>query len=165
MDEISKQVSLRSATPEDDPFLFELYAGTRSDELAALGWSDQQRDAFLRMQFETQRRGHPEGDNHIVLLEERRIGRLMLRRTEEAIFLIDITVVPKARNLGIGTKLIKDLIEESTLTGKPIRIHVLASNVAKRLYNRLGFVVVDGDFVNVGDKAYLNMIWDPKSTP
>lgn len=164
MAEILKKLSLRPATPEDDSFLFELYAGTRSDELAAIGWNDQQRDAFLRMQFEIQRRGLPEGDNHIVLLQGRPIGRFMLRRTEGAIFLVDITIVPEFRNLGIGAKLISDLIEESTLTGKPIRLHVLASNSAKRLYGRLGFVVVDGDFANIGDKAYLNMIWAPKST-
>ena len=40
MEEILEQISLRSATPEDDPFLFELYAGTRSDEMAAVAWSD-----------------------------------------------------------------------------------------------------------------------------
>ena len=163
MAEILKKISLRSATPEDDLFLFELYAGTRSDELAGLSWNDQQREAFLRMQFEIQRRGFSEGDNNIVLLEERPIGRLMIRRTDEAIHLVDISVVPATRNLGVGTQLIKDLIEESTLTGKPIRLHVFASNAAKRLYDRLGFVVIDCDFVNVGDKAYLSMIWAPKS--
>lgn len=162
MDDISKQVSLRSATPDDDPFLFELYAGTRSDELEAVGWNDQQRETFLRMQFELQRRGRPEVNNHIVLLEERRIGQFMLRRTEEAVFLVDITIVPEFRNLGIGAKLINDLIEEATLTGKPIHLHVLASNFAKRLYDRLGFVVVDDNSDNIsGDKAYLNMIWAP----
>lgn len=161
MVELLEKISLRSATPEDDPFLFELYSSTRAEELAGIGWNDQQRGAFLRMQFEIQRRGFPEGDTNIVLLEERPIGRLLLRRTEEAIFLVDITVLPESRNLGIGTKLIKDLIEESTLTGKPIRLHVFASNVAKRLYDRLGFVVVDGEFVNVGDKAYLSMTWTP----
>ena len=118
------------------------------------------------MQFELQRRGLPEGDNHIVLLQGRQIGRFMFRRAEEAIFLIDITIVPELRNLGIGTKLITDIIEESNLTGKPIRIRVLYSNFAKRLYDRLGFVVVEGDFANIpGETAYLNMIWDPKSTP
>lgn len=166
MEEISNQISLRSATPEDDPFLFELYAGTRSDELVAVGWNDRQREAFLRMQFEIQRRGRPYGDNNIVLLEERRIGQFELRRTEEAIFLVDITIVPEFRNQGIGAKLINDLIEESTLTGKPIHLHVLASNFAKRLYERLGFVVVDDNSANIGgDRAYLSMIWAPANTP
>lgn len=159
-------VTLRPATVDDDTFLFELYASTRSDELSAIGWSDQQRDAFLRMQFEMQRRGRPEEDNQIVLLEERPIGRFVLRRTEEAIFLVDITILPEFRNLGIGAKLINDLIEESTLTGKPIQLHVLASNFAKRLYDRLGFVVVDDNSANIGsDKAYLNMIRAPANTP
>ena len=157
-------IALRPATVDDDAFLFELYLSTRSDELAAVGWNDQQREAFLRMQFEMQRRGLPEGDNHIVLLEERRIGRFMLRRTEEAIFLVDITIVPEFRNLGFGAKLINDLIEDSTLTGKPIHLHVLASNFAKRLYDRLGFVVVDDNFAIGSDKAYLHMIWAPRAT-
>lgn len=164
--EDAKVITLRSATVDDEAFLFELYASTRSDELAALGWNDQQRETFLRMQYDIQRRVYPEADNYIVLLQGREVGRFMLKRSEEELLLVDITILPAFRNHGIGTKLIRDRQEEATLNAKPIRLHVLASNFAKRLYERLGFVLIDGDYANIsGAKAYLHMIWVPPTTP
>ena len=42
---------LREATPEDESFLFEVYASTRIEELEGTGWNDEQKLAFIRMQF------------------------------------------------------------------------------------------------------------------
>ena len=162
----AKVITLRPATVDDEAFLFQLYASTRSDELAALGWNDQQRETFLRMQYDMQRRVYPEADNYIVLLEGREVGRFMSKRTEEEFLLVDITILPEFRNHGIGTKVIRDHQAEATLNAKPIRLHVLASNFAKRLYERLGFVLIDGDDASIsGAKAYLHMIWVPLTTP
>ncbi len=163
--EDAKVIALRPATVDDERFLFELYASTRGDELAALGWNDQQRETFLRMQYNMQRRVYPEADNYIVLLQGREVGRFLSKRSEEEFHLVDITILPEFRNHGIGTKVIRDHQEEATLNAKPIRLHVLASNFAKRLYERLGFVLIDGDDADIsGAKAYLHMIWVPPTT-
>ena len=155
-------ITMRPATADDDEFLFELYASTRSDELAAVGWNDQQRDTFLRMQYNLQRGSHQETEGSIILSQGREIGRIVVKKTEEAMFLMDIAILPQFRNRGIGTSVIESFLHEATVAGKPVQIHVLASNFAKRLYERLGFVVVDGDFDNiVGVEAYVRMIWTP----
>ncbi|WP_157276834.1 hypothetical protein [Paenibacillus sp. Soil766] len=47
---------LQSARPEDESFLYEVYASTRVEELALTGWLEHEVDKFLRMQYEIQQR-------------------------------------------------------------------------------------------------------------
>jgi hypothetical protein len=48
-------LDLQPLRAEDEPFLFKLYASTRRDEIALVGWDKPQQDAFLRMQYNAQR--------------------------------------------------------------------------------------------------------------
>jgi GNAT superfamily N-acetyltransferase len=147
--------SLREATPEDEPFLLEVYAGTRLEELEPFGWDDNQKQAFIKMQFVVRERSYARGDNRIILLNGRPIGRLLVDRSEATILLRDIALLPEYRNAGIGSRLIQDLTNEARSAGKAIRLHVLALSPAVRLYERLGFRR-SGD-----DGAYLEMTWVP----
>ena len=148
-------LSLREVTPDDAHFLFEVYASTRIDELAGTGWTDDQKLAFIRMQFLVRERSHPRVDDRIILLNGQSIGRMMVDRGEAAIVLRDIAVLTEYRNAGIGSRLIRDLMVEATAAGKPIQLHVVASSPAVRLYERLGFVG-SGE-----ESAYLEMKWLP----
>ena len=146
---------LREATPEDEPFLLEVYASTRLEELDGLGWDDNQKQAFIRMQFLARERCYPRVDDRIILLHGRPVGRLLVDRGETEILLRDIALLTEYRNAGIGSRLIHDLMNEATVAAKPVRLHVLASSPAVRLYERLGFCSI-GD-----DGAYLEMTWVP----
>ena len=151
-------LSLREATPEDEPFLFEVYASTRIEELEGVGWDDAQKQAFFRMQFVARERSHPRVDDRIILLNGRPIGRMMVDRTGEAILLRDIALLTEFRNAGIGSRLIQDLMKEASSAGKPIQLHVVASSPAVKLYERLGFC-------RTGDEAaYLEMKWIPATS-
>ena len=153
----NKQVDLclRDATPEDEPFLLEVYASTRSEELEGLGWSDDQKLVFIKMQFMARERCYPRVDNRIILLNGRPVGRILVDRGESSILLNDIAVLTEYRNAGIGSRLIQDLMKEATAAGKPIMLHVLTSSPAVRLYERLGFTRTGGD------GAYFEMKWIP----
>lgn len=136
----------RPVRPEDDGFLFELYADTLREELDAWGWEPDQREAFLRMQFTAQRRAyesqHPRANQRIFLLGDRPIGRIVVDRTDQEICLVDIALLAEHRGAGIGTTVIQGLLDEAVATGKPVRLQVVKSNRAVRLYERLGFTVV-----------------------
>ena len=148
-------LSLREVTPEDEPFLFEVYASTRIDELAGTGWDDEQKRAFIRMQFLARERSQPRVDDRIILLNGHPVGRMKVDRGDEAILLRDIAVLTEHRNAGVGSRLLQDLINEAAATGKPIHLHVVASSPAVRLYERLGFS-------RTGEEAaYLEMKWVP----
>ena len=155
-------IVLRKATPEDEPFLLAVYASTRMEELAGLGWDENQKQLFLRMQFLARERSFARGDHRIVLLDEHPVGRLLVGRNGPAIQLIDIAFLPEYRNAGIGTRLIEDLKQEATAAGKPIVLHVLALSPAVRLYERLGFRRSDAG--SAYEEAYLEMKWVPATS-
>lgn len=147
------ELRLREATAGDEEFLLEVYASTRIEELAGLGWDEQQKQAFIKMQFLARERTYPRVDNRIIVLSGRPVGRILVERNEREILLRDIALLTAYRNSGVGSLLIQDLITEAGAAGKPLRLHVLATSPAVRLYERLGFCRT-GD-----DGAYLEMMW------
>ena len=144
-------ISLRPTTSEDEAFLLDLYAGTRSDELAVLVGDEQLKSTFVRMQYGAQKqqylRSYPNANNSIILLNDAPVGRLIVNRAESEWTLVDISLLPEHRGLGIGTHLLKELLNEASATSKRVRLHVLQSNPAKQLYERLGFSIVNSDQV------------------
>jgi GNAT superfamily N-acetyltransferase len=143
---MSTAVTLRRICPEDGPFLYQVYANTREEELAPLGWDEAQKAAFLRMQFTAQHRYYqdqfPDADFQIILAGDRPIGRLYVDRGKEEINIVDIALLPEHRRAGIGTALLLAILAEADQAGKPVRIHVERFNPALNLYERLGFVTV-----------------------
>ena len=137
-------VDTRPVAPEDDEFLLDVYASTRAEELAPVPWTNEQKRAFLRMQFDAQRgeyeRRFPQADYHVILVGGRPAGRLWVARTPEQIRLLDIALLPEFRNRGVGARLVRQLLAESARAGLPLRHMVFQLNEdAMRFYERLGF--------------------------
>jgi ribosomal protein S18 acetylase RimI-like enzyme len=135
--------TLRPAEPADRSLLCEVYASTRYDELAPIPWSDEQKRDFLAAQFEAQDayyREHYVGASYDVIeVDGRAAGRLYVARWENEIRIMDIALLPEHRGHGVGTSLLRELLEEGERTGKSVSIHVERHNPALRLYERLGF--------------------------
>lgn len=155
MDHEKLDLELREATPADEPFLLEVYASTRLEELEPFGWDDNQKQAFIKMQFMARERTYPRVDSRIILWNGRQVGRMLVDRDGEAILLRDIAVLPEYRNAGIGSQLIRDLMTEAIEAGKPVTLHVVATSPAVHLYERLGFQCIGEE------AAYLEMKWVP----
>ncbi len=128
---------------EDRPFLFSVYASTRTGELAVVPWTDEQKNAFLLMQFEAQdswyRQVYPDGKFLVVVREGAPIGRLYVARLLTEVIVVDIALLPDHRGQGIGSRLLADILAEADRDRLPITLHVEPWNPAKRLYERLGF--------------------------
>lgn len=142
-DDKSRSITLRPVVEEDDPFLMEVYATTREEEL--VGWDDIQKRVFIQMQYKLQKadyeRKYPEASHDIILLDGVAIGRMWVDRTNpDELRGVDIAILPEYRNSGVGFKLIKELLDEARAGNKPFRIHVTNYNRAIRLYERMGFV-------------------------
>jgi ribosomal protein S18 acetylase RimI-like enzyme len=139
--------TLRPITQEDQPFLYHLYASTREEEMALVGWSQVDQEAFLAMQFQAQHTFYQEqfagAQFDIIECEGAPIGRLYVDRRVDEIRIIDIALLPAYRGQGIGSHYMRQLLAEGQELGIPIRIHVEANNPAMRLYKRLGFRKVD----------------------
>jgi ribosomal protein S18 acetylase RimI-like enzyme len=152
-------LSLRDTTPEDQDFLLNVYASTRLDELAVTGWDDNQKLAFIRMQFLVRERSWPEVDSKIILLNGHPVGRMLVDRSDAEILLRDIALLTEYRNAGIGSRLLQDLMNEAAAARKLISLHVLSTSPAVRFYERLGFTKTSTE-----PAAYLEMKWVPATS-
>jgi GNAT superfamily N-acetyltransferase len=134
---------LRPAGPADAEVLHRIYASTREDELAAVGWDASLTETFLRMQFSAQdsyyRATFPGASFDLITRGEEVLGRLYLDRGEAAWLVIDLALLPEHRSQGTGTRLLRRVLADAGAAAKPVRLHVQRSSPARRLYERLGF--------------------------
>ena len=142
---------LRPETEDDTPFLFRLYASTREAELAqVIGWSAEQKLAFLGQQFTAQRHHYknfiPNCLYQVIEHDGVPVGRLYLEERVTQVHITDIALMSEARGKGVGGAIVEALIEHTNARGKGLGIFVEKFNPALRLYRRLGFVeVADAD--------------------
>ena len=126
------RVSLRPVEPEDEAFLIEVYTSTRANELALVPWSEEQKQAFVRMQFKAQQdhywKYYPHSKHEIILCDGRPVGRLWVERNDQNIGILDVAVLPADRNQGIGSYLLKELLDEAAQTRRSLSVHVESFN-------------------------------------
>lgn len=153
-------VSLRPERPEDEGFLYAVYASTREEELALTHWEAPMRRAFLDHQFKAMRQGYgsmfPEGEFLIIELGGEPVGRLVINRSPEEIRVVDLALLPAHRNRGLGTQLMRQICAQAD---RPVRLSVLKQNRALDWYGRLGFT-------KAGDQGiYDELEWRPPVKP
>lgn len=138
-----KNITLRPATEADQQFLLAVYASSRGEEMARVAWSAQQKEAFLRMQFTAQnqhyRAEHPRAEHEIICADGAPVGRIYLDRSGETFHILDITVLSEHRNAGIGSFVLRHVMDEAAKAGKPVTIYVENFNPSQRLFSRMGF--------------------------
>ena len=128
-------------------FLFELYGTTRLDVKEILDWSYEQKQQFLRMQFEAQHRhyqAHFSSALFSVVLnrKNKRVGRFYLHQTEDEFRIVDIAILPEHQQSGIGSALVKEVMEQCRIAALPLRLHVAKWNRALAWYQGMGFKTI-----------------------
>lgn len=155
--------SLRPVTPGDEELLLQIYASTRAAELALVDWDDRQKEAFVRQQFDAQRRYYnqvfPDAVFAVVEVRGVPVGRIYRDETPGETHVIDIAVLTEHRGRGIGTALMSDVLAAAGERGAFVTIHVECTNPALHWYRRLGFEVVEDQGV------YLLLRWRPSVRP
>lgn len=140
---LAMNITLRPVGPDDDEFLLSVYASTRSEEMALVPWTDEQRELFIRSQFSAQldhyNKKYPTANHDVILSNGRQVGRLYVARLDQEIRIVDITVLPTERSVGIGSYLIGQLLDEAGRSEKVTRIYVEEFNPSLSLFQRLGF--------------------------
>jgi ribosomal protein S18 acetylase RimI-like enzyme len=151
--------SLRVSNGSDREFLYSVYAATRTEELARVPMSAEEKERFLRQQFEAQdhsyRSNYPGAEFLIIVVDGKDAGRLYLHRRPDEIRIMDIALLPEYRGRGIGTGLLNRILQEGGTTSRTVTIHVEVFNPAMRLYQRLGFSKV------AENDVYWLMEWRP----
>lgn len=130
---------LRPANQDDFIFLKKLHRSTLKKYVEVLwGWNDKQQDLIFCERFDPSK-------IQIIEYQKKNIGMLSVEDQGDKIFLANILISSKYQNLGIGTIIVKKLIETARKKKVPLSLAVLRPNPAKRFYESLGFEVVKED--------------------
>lgn len=132
-------------THSDELFLFALYSTTRQAELANVPWNEEQKQAFLKMQFQAQNQHYttkfPNASFLLLSIDDQPVGRLYTAEFEDEIRILDLTLAPDFRNKKIGSQLLEEILQDAQSKNKSVQIYLEDFNQAKNLFSRLGFEV------------------------
>jgi GNAT superfamily N-acetyltransferase len=133
---MTDDITLRVARQDDLEFLFHVLKTSLGPYIEQTHgpWQDEEQRArfFEITKPEThqviERAGEPIGCLDVAWLP----GEVKLNR---------VFLLPPFQNRGIGSRLVRQVLADARSTGLPVRLRVLRVNPARRLYERLGFVV------------------------
>ncbi len=145
----SPTVSRRSATDDDREFLYALFCDCLPPKNGFDALPPAERDALLRMQFDARERlyrlDYGLADFELLLIDGTPVGKLYVDRGSQEYTLIDISLLPKYRDQGVGTQVVSELLEEARRLALPVRAFVQDHNLAWGLWKRLGFELSGDD--------------------
>jgi len=141
----ASEISLRAARPDDYEFAVDLYLDSTKRLLTALGrWNQGRAIARFRRGFKTEQA-------QVICVGGADIGWMQISQSVDRLHLHQLHILAQFRNRGIGTRLIRGLIDRARGIGRPVGLNVIRGNRALSLYRRLGFRVVGGD----AEKLYM----------
>lgn len=131
----SAQISRRPAMEADVPFLMELRHRTMDAHLRASGVEPSDKEHLQRVRFRFE-------CAEVILVDGQASGLLKVARDGTCWDLIQIQIVPELQGRGLGAWLIRGVVAQAQRAGASLKLDVLKANPARRLYEKLGFVVV-----------------------
>ncbi|MGY1583054.1 N-acetyltransferase family protein [Streptomyces sp. MN13] len=134
---------IRPASASDVDAVAELRATVLRADLERLGRYDAQR---VRRRL---RDGFDPAHTWVIEVGGAFAGSVALRPAEDAHWLEHFYLAPRLQGCGIGTAVLRALLERCDRDGVPVRLNVLRGSPARRLYERHGFTLVSEDPVDV----------------
>jgi ribosomal protein S18 acetylase RimI-like enzyme len=137
--------------PEDEPFLFQLFAESQQ-HLAAFQSNAELYNSLIEFQFRGRKHSYlkefPRAVDAILCLEDEArgtlpIGRILVDCAPECWRIVDIAVLAAHRRNGFGSWAIQLCQRQSDAAGARLTLAVRPENTARRLYERLGFRVIE----------------------
>lgn len=92
----------------------------------------------------------------IITVDGADVGWIQVSEADGEIHLDQLHLTERFRDLGIGTKLIKQTMEKAKEQNRPLRLSFVRGNRAAALYERLGFRHVGSD------ETKIHMQWDER---
>lgn len=140
-------LGLRAEAESDYPFIVELFAEIRQDELAPVPWPEQAKREFLatqcRLQHDQYLRNYDGAELLLIEHAGSPVGRVYVHAAATEIRLMEIALQGAFRNRGIGAALVRSLQQEAGRRGIGVTLHVEPANPAQHLYRRLGFRLIE----------------------
>ncbi|MET9831869.1 GNAT family N-acetyltransferase [Streptomyces sp. NPDC006385] len=134
---------LRPASAADVEAVAELRAVVLRADLERLGRYDERR---VRQRL---RDGFEPAHTWVIEVGGTFAGSVALRPAEDAHWLEHLYLAPRLQGGGIGSGVLRELLERCDRGGALVRLNVLQGSPARRLYERHGFTVETEDPVDV----------------
>jgi len=130
---IATEYELRPCKLEDKPFLYHLLQATLRPYVEQIGYWDEQsqRDQF-EMRFSAER-------TQIIQVDGQDVGCIIVEVRPQDWYIAEIQILPVYQGQGIGTSILRQIMEQAASQEMPLTLQVLRNNPARRLYERLGF--------------------------
>jgi ribosomal protein S18 acetylase RimI-like enzyme len=130
------EIVRRPATDRDVDFIYALREAAYRERVEALfgPWLEPQQREFLANDM-------AETPYQIVVDHDVEVGSIAVAHHADHDFLDDIMIAPEHRDRGIGTQVMRMLMDEARARQVPLRLSVLDGNRVRVLYERLGFRV------------------------
>jgi ribosomal protein S18 acetylase RimI-like enzyme len=135
---LNPRAPLRPARAEDFDYCACLYFEGMENVIRQLNLNMEAQRAGFRQRWDATQ-------VKIITLDGTDIGWLQSFVKEDALFLAQLFVDRALRGRGIGTAMVKALIEEASTAGRALTLGVVKTNPALRLYERLGFRITHED--------------------
>jgi len=127
------QIALRPALPEDRTFARALYFETMRWIIEHLfGWDEAREERNFANFYDA-------GGVRIITADGVEVGWMQELTDEATIFLGSLYVKPEMQRRGIGSEILRGLLERGRLERKSVTLAVVKINPAVRLYERHGF--------------------------
>src|SRR5215216_4354916 len=125
---------LRVARSGDREFLFRLNEATMRVYVERVwGWDEAEQAIIFEERFDPERW-------QIIQFGGQDIGVLIVEEQSEEIILASIEILPEWQRQGIGSSVVRSVMDRAQASGKPLSLRVLHVNQrARSLYERLGF--------------------------
>ena len=132
------EIELRQATVEDTKFLWDVFHIAMKDYITQTRgeWNEQREESQFRDQLDL-------SAAQVIRSKNLEVGFIMAPIKDNARWIHTICIVPEHQNRGIGTEVVRSVIAEAETQNMPLYLSVLKVNPARRLYERLGFVVFE----------------------
>ncbi|MBL1087941.1 MULTISPECIES: GNAT family N-acetyltransferase [Streptomyces] len=139
----AREWALRSARPADVEAIAELRATVMRPDLERLGRFDEHRvRQRLRDSFSYRY-------TSVIVADDAFAGCVTVRPAEDGRWLEHFYLAPGVQGRGLGSAVLRTLLERTDADGVPVRLNVLQGSAARRLYERHGFTMEAQDPIDV----------------
>jgi ribosomal protein S18 acetylase RimI-like enzyme len=131
------EIATRSATSSDREFARRVHHTAYRDVVQRQfgRWLEEEQDAFFAVGWDT-------ASHTVVTCDGIACGNLCVDRREADLHVREIVLSPEFQRRGIGSRLLRQVMDEARERGVPVRLGTLHENRAAGLYRRLGFLEI-----------------------
>jgi ribosomal protein S18 acetylase RimI-like enzyme len=131
-------LTFRQANENDIDYLLRLRQETMTEHIVNSGLETSIEKHLDRINYEF-------NESKIILLADKAIGVLKLKKEDDKIEIIQLQIEPKYQGRGLGQDILNGIIKRAEENNQMITLSVLKLNPARNLYEKMGFEIIEED--------------------